>query len=410
MSVSISVDMPKINKSFVDQLEFVESGQKIIRDSDLTGFAIRVTVKSKAYVVERRKDGKLHRIVIGRHTDITAAEARAKAQQILAEIGSGRFHQAENLPVEVVETRYPTLGESLELYIKEKQLKPLSIRTYQHCMNAFLPDWLDRVIFEIPKSEVQERHQQLTTYSPSQANLTMQVFRAIWNHAYITYSDDTNPITKINPVKILEAKNSWNQIKPRRGRLIGSDIPEFFKHTQAYVDESSLRDDGTKHAVRDMLIFIMLTGCRRNEAEGLAWSNIDLKNGTVTFLDPKNGVDHVLPVGDCLFSMLNERHTRKHSDWVFASSRSECGHVVSAMTALKRINEKTGVQKTQHDLRRTFASIANDLDYGYYTIKRLLNHISGDVTANYVQVSMSKLREAMNAVEDVYLGNRQPPD
>lgn len=401
--------MPKINKSFVDQLEFVESGQKIIRDSELTGFAIRVTVKSKAYIVERRKDGKLHRIVIGRHTDITAAEARVKAQQILADIGSGR-HQAEAVPVDVVETCYPTLGESLELYLREKQLKPLSVRTYKHCVHAFLPDWLDRVIFEVTKSDVQDRHQQLTTYSPSQANLTMQVFRAVWNHAYITYSDDDNPITKINPVKILEAKKSWNQIKPRRGRLMGSDIPLFFKNTQEYVDESSLRDDGTKHAVRDMLIFIMLTGCRRNEAESLNWKNVDFKHGTVTFLDPKNGADHVLPVGDYLLGMLNERYARKHSDWVFASSRAERGHVVSAMTALKRINEKTGVQKCQHDLRRTFASIANDLDYGHYTIKRLLNHISGDVTANYVQVSMSKLREAMNAIEDVYLGNRQPPD
>ncbi|MEC7121030.1 MAG: integrase family protein [Pseudomonadota bacterium] len=402
--------MPKINKSFVDQLEFVESGQKIIRDSDLTGFAIRLTVKSKVYVVERRKSGKLHRVVLGRHTDITAAEARAKAQQILADIASGRFNQVADAPAQVEQKSYPTLGESLALYLKEKQLKPLSIRTYQHCMNAFLPDWLGRVIFEINRTEVQERHEQLTAYSPSQANLTMQVFRAVWNHAYITYSDDDSPITKVNPVKILEAKKSWNHIKPRRGRLIGSDIPEFFKHTQDYIDESSLRDDGTKHAVRDMLIFIMLTGCRRNEAESLAWQNVDLKHGTVMFLDPKNGVDHVLPVGHYLLDLLIKRHAKKHSEWVFASSRSECGHVVSAMTALKRINEKTGVQKSQHDLRRTFASIANHLDYGHYTIKRLLNHISGDVTANYVQVSMSKLREAMNAIEAVYLGSSQPPD
>jgi hypothetical protein len=47
------------------------------------------------------------------------------------------------------------------------------------------------------------------------------------------------------------------------------------------------------------------------------------------------------------------------------------------------------------------------LDYGPYTIKRLLNHRSGaknDVTGGYVQVSIKKLRLAMNDIEAVYQG------
>lgn len=66
-----------------------------------------------------------------------------------------------------------------------------------------------------------------------------------------------------------------------------------------------------------------------------------------------------------------------------------------------------------HDLRRTFRSIAENLDYGRYTIKRLLNHKeigNRDATAaGYVQVTERKLREAMYAIEDiVWVSIKQP--
>jgi hypothetical protein len=48
----------KITKSFVDKVEFEQSGQKIYRDASLIGFALRVTQKSKTYIAERRKEGK----------------------------------------------------------------------------------------------------------------------------------------------------------------------------------------------------------------------------------------------------------------------------------------------------------------------------------------------------------------
>ncbi len=57
---------------------------------------------------------------------------------------------------------------------------------------------------------------------------------------------------------------------------------------------------------------------------------------------------------------------------------------------ISKVIELSSVQFTSHDLRRTFASIVNMLSdsISYYTVKRLLNHKTSDVTAGYVQHDM----------------------
>ena len=57
-----------------------------------------------------------------------------------------------------------------------------------------------------------------------------------------------------------------------------------------------------------------------------------------------------------------------------------------------------------HDLRRTFATIADSLDIPGYAVKALLNHKGGsDVTAGYVVASTERLREPMQKITDYVL-------
>ena len=73
---------------------------------------------------------------------------------------------------------------------------------------------------------------------------------------------------------------------------------------------------------------------------------------------------------------------------------------------MRIIAELTGIKFTYHDLRRTFSSVANSLNIGSYTIKKLVNHAtdeSADVTEGYVQVSFEDLQLAMNMIEDLLL-------
>ncbi len=393
----------KLNKSNVDAIVLTEKGQAIHRDSDLIGFAVRATTKSKSYIVERRHEGKLYRVTIGKTNEITPVEAKKKAQTILADIANGEYEKKKESSNDV------TLEQAFDLYLKQRKLKPLSINTYHHCIDTFLSDWKSKPIFDISKKDVFDRFIKLTEYSPTQANLTLKMFGSIWRFAQVHWSTDENPILKHNPIDVIPAKRGWNKTKARTRHLDESNIHGFYNAVLNYFTERSLYDDASKNAVRDLVLFIMYTGCRRNEAQTLKWENVDIEKGLFIFKDPKNGDDHLLPMGDHLFEIIKQRYELKNNEYVFPGSNmvSKAKHVSGAQGLLEAVREQTGIEISLHDLRRTFATICNNLDYGPYTIKRLLNHRSGaknDVTGGYVQVSIKKLRLAMNDIEAVYQG------
>lgn len=393
----------KLNKSNVDAIVLTEKGQAIHRDSDLIGFAVRATTKSKSYIVERRYKGKLYRVTLGKTNEITPVEARKKAQTVLAEIANGVYEKNNESHDEV------TFEQAFELYLSQRKLKQLSINTYHHCFNTFLSDWKNKPIFEISKNDVFNRFIQLTEYSPTQANLTLKMFGSIWRFAQVHYSTDENPILKHNPIDVIPAKRGWNKAKARTRHLDETNIHTYYNAVLNYYTERSLYDDASKNATRDLVLFIMYTGCRRNEAQTLKWENVDIEKGLFVFKDPKNGDDHLLPMGDHLFEIIKQRYELSNNEYVFPGSGmvSKAKHISGAQGLLETLAEQTGIEISLHDLRRTFATICNNLDYGPYTIKRLLNHRSGaknDVTGGYVQVSMKKLRLAMNDIEAVYQG------
>jgi hypothetical protein len=69
----------------------------------------------------------------------------------------------------------------------------------------------------------------------------------------------------------------------------------------------------------------------------------------------------------------------------------------------EKISETTGISFTFHDLRRTFASIANRCGIGMYTVKALINHYYQDdsnITTDYTQIDAKDLRDSMNKIEN----------
>ncbi len=70
----------------------------------------------------------------------------------------------------------------------------------------------------------------------------------------------------------------------------------------------------------------------------------------------------------------------------------------------KNIDEitKGEVHVSPHDLRRTFAGVANVIGIPGHTVKMLLNHLTGrdDVTGGYIgELELDDLREAMERIE-----------
>ncbi|TCB52372.1 DUF4102 domain-containing protein [Acinetobacter sp. ANC 4779] len=396
----------KLTKTFIDQLEMIPA---IYRDSEIIGFAIRVNSTCKTYIVEKKVLGKTVRSTIGLYGNLTLVQAREIARDKLAQMMQGinpnnekkKAIAAEKVKSDLSKSK-PTLKQAFDNYLLHKTLKARSVKDYTIVINDYLKEWQNIKLDHISRTMIQAKHSELSQRSKAQANMAMRVFRAIYNYS-VEHSLDNNdkPILDAhNPIKTLNAKNAWNKIRRRKTYINKDQMPDWIKAVFKYQDRGQQLETN-----RDFLLTLVLTGLRREECESLSWSSIDLKCGRISSIDPKNSESHTLPMGDFLFNLMKKRRAQATTEWVFPSAKSSSGHIVNISKVRQKINKSCGIEFSFHDLRRTFGSIAENLDYDRYTIKKLLNHEEDlDVTSGYIQVSERKLREAMNAIEDIVLG------
>jgi integrase len=129
---------------------------------------------------------------------------------------------------------------------------------------------------------------------------------------------------------------------------------------------------------------------------------VDLVGKTLTVYDTKNRQDHTLPLSDYLFDMLQARYANRVNAYVFPAASGD-SHMRTSHTAISKVIAASGVSFTPHDLRRTFATVADSLDIPGYAVKALLNHKTSDVTAGYIVTDVERLRSPMQRIEDYML-------
>jgi hypothetical protein len=72
------------------------SGQLLVRDQELKGFGLRLTPNGvRSFIVEKRIDGRVKRLTLGRFPELTVEQARKEAQKLLGKIALGLNPLAE---------------------------------------------------------------------------------------------------------------------------------------------------------------------------------------------------------------------------------------------------------------------------------------------------------------------------
>ncbi len=138
--------------------------------------------------------------------------------------------------------------------------------------------------------------------------------------------------------------------------------------------------------LRLLFEFYLNTGGRRNEVLCLTWSNIDIKNKTVTFINgTKFGKKRTVPLNPRAYEILMQ--LRKVGDK--PSSRPfnyEKNYITRKFKVYARKACLPESIRT-HSLRHTFASILVMNGVDMQTIKELLGHSSLKVTEMYAHLS-----------------------
>jgi len=229
------------------------------------------------------------------------------------------------------------------------------------------------------------------------ANLSMRILSAIFNFASAQYGD----IITANPVKRLSDTRAWDKIEKRRSVIKPHELEALFKALEQLKETSSTTKAET---VRDYIFLLLFTGLRRQEAAQLKWEDVDFKSKSLTVKETKNREPLTLPLSKFLFDLFKSRKNAHNSDnpYVFPGNGQKTQYLVEPRVQLQKVFKLSGIKFSIHDLRRTFASIAEGI-VSAYQLKRLLNHKAGDVTAGYIISDVESLRPGMQKITDAIL-------
>ncbi|MDH5325335.1 MAG: tyrosine-type recombinase/integrase [Gammaproteobacteria bacterium] len=407
--------MPKTVVNFTQKvLEAIPTPQKATYyyDKKVNGLLLCVTANGvKSYQVYARPKGKNPvRVTLGRFPNMKIEQARKRAKAELATLAEGvnpnSLRKAER-------TKLITLQQVFEDYLTtRKALKPGTIKDYRRVLDESFDDWKTKPLAKITRDMVEKRHTKRGKQSEARANNAMRVLRALFNFAQEKYENENgDPIFTDNPVKRLSHTKAWFRVDRRRRDIKAHQLKQWFAAVNSLGEkEKDEKEDFFENrlvfrkTVRDYLVFLLLTGLRRGEAARLKWENVDFVGKTFTVLDTKNQDPLCLPLTDHLLEMLQTRQKESESQYVFPSEQSKTGHIINAVKQLNKVKTRSGIEFSAHDLRRTFATIAENRDISAYALKRLLNHkMKHDVTAGYINIDVERLRKPMQQITDYIL-------
>lgn len=388
--------MAKLTKTYIDKVQPPVSGYEIHWDDRVPGYGLRVTANGvRAFVAQGRVRGKPVIVTIGRYGLYTEDKARAKAQSLLQDMREGIDPRDVKKADEAAKV---TLQQVCDAYVSRPgKLKASSkLEIERHVAKVFTA-WKDRPIASISEDEVRKRYREMATKglrgapAPGQANISMTTLRALINYAARQHKRaDGTPLIVHNPVDAL--RDDWIVLKPRtrdiETKKVG-DVWHALTTRRAELIDAQQRDDGRvnpqdadNQAGVDLVLFLMLTGARRNEGATLEWRNVNLEEGWFHLPDPKNANPVWLPLSSQAKELLEQRK-KLAGRYVFAS-RGKTGHVMDTRAPLERISKVAGTPLSAHDLRRTFVSIGvATLGIDLHKIELLTNHVPKGVTAKH---------------------------
>ncbi|MPM52313.1 Tyrosine recombinase XerD [bioreactor metagenome] len=147
-----------------------------------------------------------------------------------------------------------------------------------------------------------------------------------------------------------------------------------------------------------ILMFLLSTGARLNEALTATWKNIN-EEGRVWKVDAKRSKSkkpRSIPLNDSAMWVLGELKSRGQSEYLFPSPVTG-----KPYTAIRwewyRIREQAGLDLRIHDLRHTFASFLVSNGRSLFEVQQILGHSDPKVTMRYAHLSAKALQEAANA-------------
>ena len=179
--------------------------------------------------------------------------------------------------------------------------------------------------------------------------------------------------------------------------MVDNQVENYLNDEQLQRLLGVLRTDPNRN-VCNMLMFLLSTGARANEAMTATWKNVSIENKVwkVDAIRSKSKRTRSIPLNDSALWVLGQLKTQGASEYLFPSPIT--GEPYTAITRpWYRLRKLAGVKIRIHDLRHGFASMLVSGGRSLYEVQQILGHSDPKVTMRYAHLSSKTLQEAANA-------------
>lgn len=368
-------------------------GIRVMRAQERTG---RVT---RSWVVGWYEGVHHRRKLLGRVGELKWTEAKKKALEHLAK-AKRRGHRD-----------IPTFEQAYENYCTQRSHSWAAdtVANYQKSIGYLLPFLGTKKVDAITRQdctyvfgaikEIVERgsgRKKVKRNGLATATSAMRLARAIFTDLVEEEVIESNPCAGLHKKGIFEKS-------PVRARMItAKDLPKFWRwlHTEPLP------------AVRDYILMGLFMGLRKSVVSSLRWDNLVDRGGHPYYIlrpdqrGNKRREEIPIPIPTYLVETIikpRKSSPNKHPIWIIESPRWADQPMRSVRGTFERLAAETGIHLSDHDLRRTIATMTSQL-CGDILARRILTH-SVDAqdarhfgTSGYVITEKDVLLEGMDKV------------
>ncbi len=331
------------------------------------------------YWVKFRLDNKLYQ-----HSCKT--KDKETAQEIASAIYADTIRDRFNIPVKhtVEHTFEKTFQEYLENQATAKATKDVRRFVSSHFIDYFKSKSINQIslsdiekyqlirkleILNLPKN-ISKREQDITFRL---VNIEIATLSNFFNCCVKNNYIDKNPCTDIKKL------NELSRLK-----------------TLSDEDINKLIAGATNKLTKDLITFLIYTGCRKGEALNLKWDDVDLQNDVIAIKGTKTKYDRYIPISKPLKELIGGIKKKDDCSYVFNNNGAKIGDFKRSFhTACKNAGLK---DLRIHDLRHVFASKMVMNGTSLYITGELLGHRTTQMTKRYSHLVPETLRKAVDDV------------
>lgn len=405
-------------------------GDYILWDSRTRYLGLRVNAGgTKAWIVQKKLSDSPCKYKLGDFPDMTYTKACSLVADVVAKIAKGIDPNLEKRQ-QIRETSKMRAEESFTVakclyeYIDDKSTggnppKPLTTQDWNRSLNRIEADAVGSLplvaltgshLADYYDAAAKKAKRHTTNGGRTQAGRDLRYLRAAYNFGALKYQLNAkvgNPFEELNKLR-----KGWYAVRAKTNIVatVEGDLASWWVAVEGL--RQQVKPWGSRDVIADYLQLALLWGGRRGETMSLTWDNINLKDGIVSIFaeDTKNSLKHVFPLTRYARLILERRYDinekrAEPSPWVFPSHKLNrqgvLSHIVATNSAVTAVVKACGRDFSEHDLRRTFGTIFNELGLGDKSVRKALNHAADDTASKYyIQARIAKIRPIYQQYED----------